>query len=76
MHISVMLKEVIEWLNPQSNQNFIDCTLGGGGHAIEILKRTGPKGKLLGIDLDEGAGARLESLTKKKDRTGENYFCE
>ena len=56
----------MKWLDPKPNQNFIDCTLGGGGHAIEILRRTGPAGKLLGIDLDEGAGARLQSLIKKE----------
>lgn len=40
---------------PQSNENFVDCTLGGGGHAQAILKRTGPNGELLGIDLDPNA---------------------
>jgi len=55
IHIPVLLKEVIRYLNPQANQNFIDCTIGGGGHAFEILKMIGPKGKLLGIDLWEEA---------------------
>jgi 16S rRNA (cytosine1402-N4)-methyltransferase len=55
IHIPVLLKEVIRCLNPQANQNFIDCTIGGGGHAFEILKMIGPKGKLLGIDLWEEA---------------------
>ncbi len=54
-HQSVLLKETIELLNPRPNQHFIDCTLGGGGHAAAILERTGPKGKLLGIDLDKNA---------------------
>jgi len=66
MHVPVILREAMEWLDPKPNQNFIDCTLGGGGHAIEILRRTGPAGKLLGIDLDKGAGARLQSLIKKE----------
>jgi 16S rRNA (cytosine1402-N4)-methyltransferase len=52
MHIPVLLKEVIEGLNPKSNQNFIDCTLGEGGHSLEILKHILPDGKLLGIDFD------------------------
>ncbi len=54
-HIPVLLSEVIECLNPGPNQNFVDCTLGGGGHAGEILKRTAPAGKVLGIDLDARA---------------------
>jgi len=53
IHIPVLLKEVIQYLNPQPNQNFIDCTIGGAGHAREILSRTGPAGKLLGIDWNE-----------------------
>ncbi|MBU2540053.1 16S rRNA (cytosine(1402)-N(4))-methyltransferase RsmH [Patescibacteria group bacterium] len=52
MHIPVLPKEVLEYLNPKSNENFIDCTIGEGGHAIAILERSGPNGKLLGIDLD------------------------
>ena len=49
-HTPVLLKEVIEYLDPKSGENFIDCTFGGGGHALEILKRIQPDGKLLGID--------------------------
>ena len=52
MHIAVLQKEVLENLNPKPNQNFIDCTIDGGGHALNILKKTEPKGKLLGIDWD------------------------
>lgn len=54
-HIPVLLDEVLEILDPRSNQNFIDCTLGGGGHTVELLKRTSPDGKVLGIDLNEEA---------------------
>lgn len=52
MHIPVLLKEVIQYLNPESNKNFIDCTLGFGGHGLAILEKTEPNGKLLGIDAD------------------------
>ncbi len=52
-HIPVLTKEVLQYLNPQPNENFIDCTAGEGGHAIEILKKTSPFGKFLGIDADE-----------------------
>ncbi|MBI5071656.1 16S rRNA (cytosine(1402)-N(4))-methyltransferase RsmH, partial [Candidatus Falkowbacteria bacterium] len=51
-HIPVLLNEVIKFLDPKPNQNFIDCTLGAGGHTIEILKRIAPNGKVLGIDMD------------------------
>lgn len=52
MHIPVLLKETIECLNPQKNENFVDCTINGGGHTKEILKRTAPNGKVLGIEWD------------------------
>jgi 16S rRNA (cytosine1402-N4)-methyltransferase len=52
MHIPVLQKEVIKYLAPSSNENFVDCTFGGGGHTIAILKENGPKGKVLGIDQD------------------------
>ncbi|MEK9130423.1 MAG: 16S rRNA (cytosine(1402)-N(4))-methyltransferase RsmH [Patescibacteria group bacterium] len=52
MHTPVLLNEIIEYLNPQANQNFIDCTFGFGGHSIPILKKTSPNGKLVGIEWD------------------------
>jgi 16S rRNA (cytosine1402-N4)-methyltransferase len=52
IHKPVLLKEVIEWLNVEKNKNYVDCTIGEGGHTIEILKRNGPKGKVLGIEID------------------------
>jgi len=52
IHKAVLKKEVLQYLNPQANENFVDCTIGEGGHAEEILLKTKPDGKLLGIDLD------------------------
>jgi len=52
LHEPVLLAEVLEGLNPQPNQNYVDCTFGGGGHSLAILERIKPNGKLIGIDLD------------------------
>ncbi len=52
MHIPVLQKEVIKYLDPKPNENFIDATFGQGGHASAILDNNGPKGKVLGIDRD------------------------
>ena len=52
MHISVLGKEAIQYLNPKPNENFVDCTFGWGGHTIEILKRNAPRGQVLAIELD------------------------
>lgn len=52
IHQPVLLKEILEIFNPKPNENFIDATLGEGSASIEILKRTKPKGKILGIEFD------------------------
>jgi 16S rRNA (cytosine1402-N4)-methyltransferase len=51
-HTSVLLQETIEYLQIKAGENYIDGTLGGGGHTIEILKHGG---KVLGIDIDQDA---------------------
>ncbi|MDD4271424.1 MAG: 16S rRNA (cytosine(1402)-N(4))-methyltransferase RsmH [Patescibacteria group bacterium] len=63
-HIPVMLKETIEILNPEPGENFIDCTLGGGGYSRAILERIGENGKVLAIDLDGLAIANAKSNFK------------
>ena len=57
-----MLKQALEILNPRPGQNFIDCTLGGGGYAQEIAKKIAPGGKVLAIDLDEMAVDNFKKL--------------
>ncbi|MCK4354934.1 16S rRNA (cytosine(1402)-N(4))-methyltransferase RsmH [Candidatus Parcubacteria bacterium] len=52
MHIPVLKNEVIEYLEPKENENFIDCTIGAGGHTLAILEKNQPKGKVLGIEID------------------------
>jgi 16S rRNA (cytosine1402-N4)-methyltransferase len=54
-HIPVLLNESIEALQLKPGSSVVDCTLGDAGHAEEILKRTAPEGKLLGIDADPEA---------------------
>ena len=53
-HISVLRNESIEGLNINPNGFYVDCTLGGGGHSLEIAKRL-DNGKLISIDKDEDA---------------------
>lgn len=52
MHISVLKNEVLKYLNVQPNENFIDCTIDGGGHTNAILEKNKPAGKVLGIEID------------------------
>ena len=60
IHIPVLKNEVIEYLDPKPGENFIDATLGYGGHTRLILEKTSPNGKLLAIDQDETALTEAE----------------
>ncbi len=66
MHIPVLQKEVINYLSPKPNENFIDCTIDGGGHTTAILERMGAKGKVLGIDADPVLLKELEKKLKEQ----------
>ena len=54
-HRSVLLNEVIQWLDPSPGRLVADGTLGRAGHAMEILRRTSPDGRLIGFDKDPEA---------------------
>lgn len=54
-HKPVMLKECIDGLNIKPNGIYVDGTLGGAGHSMEIAKRLSENGLLIGIDRDEDA---------------------
>jgi len=54
-HIPVLADEVVSLLRCGPHETFVDATLGGGGHALEILKHTEPDGKVIGIEWDEDA---------------------
>lgn len=51
-HAPVLLNEAIKYLNLKPGDKVIDATLAGGGHSLEILKKIGPRGKILGIEWD------------------------
>lgn len=58
-HVPVLLNEVLDGLNIREDGVYVDCTFGGGGHSREILKRLGPKGKLVAFDQDADAKRNL-----------------
>ena len=60
-HISVLLDEVLTGLNLQPGATAIDCTVGGGGHTAHILAQTAPTGRVLGLDADPDAIARVSA---------------
>lgn len=68
-HKSVLLYETIDSLNVKPDGIYVDGTLGGGGHALEVCKRLGEYGRLIGIDQDADAiWAATERLKDYKDK--------
>lgn len=74
IHIPVLLKEVIEAIKVVPGGQYIDCTLGGGGHSAAILEQGG---QVLGIDIDpqaiELARERLHPYSKKAILINDSY---
>lgn len=76
-HTSVLLPEIITALQPRPGGQYIDATLGLGGHAEKILESSNPSGTLLGIDADPTA---LQAASTRLERFGprvtlvESYF--
>ncbi len=64
-HISVLLHEVVDGLDFQKDDIFIDGTLGSAGHCEEAVKRFGSSIKIIGLDMDEDALARASLRFKK-----------
>jgi 16S rRNA (cytosine1402-N4)-methyltransferase len=60
-HLPVLVDEVIEMLAPAPGSLHIDATLGGGGHTERILEAANPDGRLLGLDADPAAIARVQA---------------
>ena len=67
-HLPVLVEEVMRALAVREGMVVVDCTVGLGGHSVEILRRIGASGKLIGMDLDEG------NLVRAREKlSGENF---
>jgi 16S rRNA (cytosine1402-N4)-methyltransferase len=67
-HLPVLAEEVIEMLQPAAGSLQIDATVGGGGHTERILEASDPDGRLLGLDAD---GAAIARVARRLDRFGD-----
>ncbi len=76
-HYSVLLKETIENLLVKPEGTYVDGTLGGAGHAFEVCKLLGEKGRFIGIDQDEDAirasSKRLSEFGQRVTIVRSNY---
>jgi 16S rRNA (cytosine1402-N4)-methyltransferase len=60
-HLPVLYEQALALLDPRPGERYIDCTVGGGGHAEGVLARSSPDGQLLGLDADPAALARVQA---------------
>src|SRR5947209_3803252 len=71
-HVSVLLKEAIDFLAVRRGGTYVDATVGAGGHSFEIAKRLGAQGRLIGFDKDpaalEIARARLADAPAEQEQ--------
>jgi 16S rRNA (cytosine1402-N4)-methyltransferase len=76
-HVSVLLDEVVQWLQPRPGSTLVDGTLGGGGHARALAERVAPGGLVIALDRDgaavEAAQRRLAGLPV---RAAQANFCD
>ena len=65
-HLPVLVEEVMSMLAPAPGSLQIDATVGGGGHTERILEATDPDGRLLGLDADGAAIARVDGRLRPR----------
>ena len=73
MHISIMVDEILEFLDIQPGQVGLDCTLGYGGHTSKMLEKLDGQGHVYGLDIDS---IEIEKTTQRLRNKGfdENLF--
>jgi len=67
LHITVMLDEAVDYLNCSPGKVYVDCTLGGSGHARAICRKIVPGGVFIGLDQDEDAIKHGKDILKEFD---------
>jgi len=64
-HKPVMREEIAQYLNLNPGKVVLDCTIGTGGHAQEILRKIAPQGRLIGVDRDADSLSIAENNLKE-----------
>ena len=71
-HVSALAREVAQSLQPEPGRRYLDGTVGGGGHAEEILIRSSPDGRVLGLDRDDAA---ISAAGERLRRFGQRFIA-
>jgi len=66
-HEPVLAEELVDLLDPQPGETFVDCTFGGGGHARLIAGRLGTDGELIAVDRDPASEERWREFSSEVD---------
>jgi len=75
-HVPIMVGEIMQALSIQPGERVVDCTLGYGGHAAELLKAVQPDGCLLGVDQDPIELPKTEKRLRAAGFSEESLQCE
>ncbi|MGB0774281.1 MAG: 16S rRNA (cytosine(1402)-N(4))-methyltransferase RsmH, partial [Akkermansiaceae bacterium] len=75
-HVPIMVREILQALSIQPGELAVDCTLGYGGHATELLKAVQPGGCLLGVDQDPIELPKTEARLRTAGFPEESLHCE
>jgi 16S rRNA (cytosine1402-N4)-methyltransferase len=75
-HVPIMVGEIMQALSVQPSERVVDCTLGYGGHAAELLKAVQPGGCLLGVDQDPIELPKTETRLRSAGFPAESLHCE
>lgn len=77
VHVSVLLDQVVQWLEPRPGAVLVDGTLGGAGHAKALAAAVGKEGLLIGVDRDPAAiDAAAQELRRLPVRLAQANFCD
>ena len=73
MHISIMVKEILDFLNIQPGQQGLDCTLGYGGHTRKMLEQLNGSGCIYGLDVDPIESKKTVERLRSLGYTEDNF---
>jgi len=76
MHKPVLLKQILEYLEPCPGKDFIDCTFGFGGHSLALLEKNRPDGKVLGIEQDKKVLQRIKVRPFERDLASQDHYSQ